>query len=163
MLTGILLIVLGIAFGLRQAGLLPFDMSLLWPLLLIAVGIRIMLRPAGMCCERLGRGERLPAQALASAARSEPGHVERIPVRDGAKAHVVPVETIDFVQAQDDYVSFKCGDREYLKEQSFVLNRYRLVRVELDERENRVAVLSYGRRLPISRSGYARLAPLLRL
>lgn len=37
----------------------------------------------------------------------------------------------------------------------------RLARVELDERENRIAILSDGRRLPISRAGYARLSALL--
>jgi two-component system LytT family response regulator len=89
---------------------------------------------------------------------------------------------IDYVQAQDDYVSFKCEGRELLKEQtlaeveamldpakfvrihrSFVMNLDRLARVELDERENRIAILNDGRRLPVSRAGYARLSSLLAL
>jgi two-component system LytT family response regulator len=84
------------------------------------------------------------------------------------------------VQAQDDYVCVRCEGKDYLKEQtlaemetsldpatfvrihrSFVLNLDRLARVELDERENRVAILNDGRRLPISRAGYARLSTLL--
>jgi two-component system LytT family response regulator len=44
---------------------------------------------------------------------------------------------------------------------SFLLNLDRLARVELDERENRIAVLTDGRRLPISRTGHARLSELL--
>jgi two-component system LytT family response regulator len=44
---------------------------------------------------------------------------------------------------------------------SFVLNLDRLARVETDERENRVAILNDGGRLPISRAGYARLSALL--
>ena len=44
---------------------------------------------------------------------------------------------------------------------SFVLNLDRLARVETDERENRVAILNDGRRLPISRSGFTRLSALL--
>jgi hypothetical protein len=35
------------------------------------------------------------------------------------------------------------------------------VRVDQDERENRVAVLTDGRRLPVSRAGYSRLGSLL--
>ena len=69
------------------------------------------------------------------------------------------------MQAQDDYVCFRCGGKDYLKEQtlaeveasldparfvrihrSYVLNLDRLARVELDARENRIAVLTDGGR-----------------
>jgi two-component system LytT family response regulator len=131
--------------------------------------------------ERMKRGERLPIHELTAAARPAGTRAGRILVRDGPRVHVLPVERIDFVQAQDDYVSFRCDDKEYLKEQtladleasldpakfirihrSYVLNLDRLARVELDARERRVAVLSDGRRLPVSRSGYARLSTLLK-
>ena len=130
--------------------------------------------------ERLGRGEPLPVQPLAKEGRPAQGHAPRILVRDGPRVHVLPVEKIDYVQAQDDYVCFRCEGREYLKEQtlaeletaldpakfvrihrSFVLNVERLARVELDERENRMAILADGTRLPISRAGHARLSALL--
>ena len=130
--------------------------------------------------ERLGRGERPPVQELVAAARPAQGHAERILVRDGPRVHVIPVEKIDYVQAQDDYVNFRCEGKDYLKEQtlaeveatfdpkkfvrihrSFVLNLARLARVELDARENRVAILTDGRRLPVSRAGYTRLSTLL--
>jgi two-component system LytT family response regulator len=93
---------------------------------------------------------------------------------------VLPVEKIDYIQAQDDYVCFRCEGKEYLKEQtlgelerlldaarfvrihrSFILNLDRLARVETGERENRLAILADGRRLPISRAGHARLSALL--
>jgi len=130
--------------------------------------------------ERLGRGEPLPAQQLAADGQPSQGHTRRVLVRDGSRVHVLPVEKIESVQAQDDYVCFRCEGKEYLKEQtltelektldpakfvrvhrSFLLNLDRLARVELDERENRVAILHDGRRLPISRAGYARLSELL--
>jgi two-component system LytT family response regulator len=130
--------------------------------------------------ERLGGGEKMPVQELAAAGQPVQGHTRRILVRDGPRVHVLPVEKIDYVQAQDDYVCFRCEGKEDLKEQtlgeletvldpakfvrihrSYLLNVDRLARVELDERENRMAVLTDGRRLPISRSGYARLGSLL--
>jgi len=130
--------------------------------------------------ERLGRGEPLPVQPLVKDARPAQGHMPRILVRDGPRVHVLPVEKIDYVQAQDDYVCFRCEGREYLKEQtlgdleaaldpakfvrihrSYLLNLDRLARVELDERENRIAILGDGTRLPISRTGYSRLSVLL--
>jgi two-component system LytT family response regulator len=135
--------------------------------------------------ERLGRGERTaPAQKALSGAlaatRPQEGRAHRVLVRDGPRVHVIPVEKIDYVQAQDDYVSFRSEGKDYLKEQtlaeteaaldpamfvrihrSYLLNLARLARVDQDERENRVAVLTDGRRLPVSRSGYARLSALL--
>lgn len=131
--------------------------------------------------ERLGRGEALPVQALASSGQPAAGQARRILVRDGPRVHVLPVEKIDYIQAQDDYVCFRCEGKEYLKEQtlaeleatldpakfvrihrSYVLNLDRLARVETDERENRIATLVDGRRLPISRAGYGRLSALLK-
>ena len=130
--------------------------------------------------ERLGHGDVVPVHELAASARPAREHTRRVLVRDGSRVHVLPVEKIEYVQAQDDYVCFRCEGKEYLKEQtlgdletsldparfvrihrSFVLNLDRLARVELDERENRVAILNDGRRLPISRAGYARLSALL--
>ena len=101
-------------------------------------------------------------------------------IRDGSKVHVMAVDRIDYVEAQDDYVSFKADGREYLKDQtlssvegcldphrfvrihrSYILNLDRIARVELYAKDSRVAILRDGSRLPVSRAGYARLAKLL--
>ena len=129
---------------------------------------------------RLSFGLDGPFDEATDAARPAQGHTRRILVRDGPRVHVLPVEKIDSVQAQDDYVCFRCEGKEYLKEQtlaqletsldpakfvrihrSFVLNLDRLARVELDDRDNRIAILTDGRRLPVSRAGYTRLSGLL--
>ena len=129
--------------------------------------------------ERLGRGERLPVRELASAVRPRQGYAKRILVRDGPRVHVIPPEKIDCVQAQDDYVCIRCEGKEYLKEQtladveasldpakfvrihrSYLINLDRLARVELDDRDNRIAILADGRRVPVSRKGYTRLSTL---
>lgn len=129
---------------------------------------------------RVGRGEPVSGRVLSDAARVGPHAAGRILVRDGPRVHVIPVAKLDYAQAQDDYVCFRCEGKEYLKEQtladldssldptkfvrihrSYVLNIDRLARVDVDERENRVAVLTDGRRLPVSRSGLARLNALL--
>src|SRR5580765_2537153 len=124
--------------------------------------------------------ERLATPEIVSEARAHAGQAGRVLVRDGSRVHVLSMEKIDYVQAQDDYVSFRCDGRDYLKDQtlaqaeaaldpakfvrihrSYLLNLDRLARVETDERENRLAVLSDGRKLPVSRSGYARLSARL--
>ena len=106
--------------------------------------------------------------------------MERVLIRDGPQVHVLPVETIDYVEAQDDYVCFKAGGKQYLKDhtmgaveatldpsrfvrihRSYLLNIERIARVELYAKDSRGAILRDGSRLPVSRAGYARLAKLL--
>ncbi len=129
---------------------------------------------------RLVRREPSSLAGLSAAVGPAPGTATRVLVRDGARVDVIPVDQIDFVQAQDDYVAYVARGRQYLKEQtlaeveasldparfvrvhrSYVINLERVTRVELDERENRVALLSTGDRVPVSRSGHARLTARL--
>src|SRR5262245_61596636 len=120
-----------------------------------------------------------PAE-LAGAARPPGTWLSRIVIRDGAAVHVVPIDKVDYVEAQDDYVSIRTAERSFLKEQtmnelerqldarrfvrihrSFLLNLDRLARLEPTGKDTRMAILRDGRRLPVSRNGYTRLQALL--
>jgi two-component system LytT family response regulator len=117
---------------------------------------------------------------LRAAARPSDAPIERVVIRDGAQVHVVAVGRIDYVEAQDDSIGFHTGGKTLLKEQtlseleslldarrfvrihrSYLLNIERLSRVELYAKDRRVAILSDGTQLPVSRSGYQRLQQLL--
>ena len=130
--------------------------------------------------ERLASREAIPVEALVSEARPRQGPVERVLIRDGSHVHVLPVDKIDYVEAQDDYVSFRSEGKSYLKDQtlgateglldpgrfvrihrSYLLNIDRIARVELYAKDSRIAILRDGSKLPVSRAGYARLAKLL--
>jgi two-component system LytT family response regulator len=106
--------------------------------------------------------------------------LDRLLIRDRSNVHVIPVEQIDYIEAQDDYVSIRAAGRSYLKEQTlgelehqlaskgflrihrrYILNVSRLAKIELSEKDNRVAILKDNTELPISRSGYAKLRTLL--
>ena len=51
-------------------------------------------------------GEKMPpAEDLAREARSPHQYLQRIVVKDGARVHIIPVDTLDYAEAQDDYVS----------------------------------------------------------
>jgi two-component system, LytTR family, response regulator len=119
-------------------------------------------------------------RALGASARPPGAPLERVVIRDGAHVHVIPVDRIDYVEAQDDYVSFHVGGKSFLKDQtlgdleatldprrfvrvhrSFLLNIERLARVELYAKDSRIAILTDGAKLPISRAGYQRLQELL--
>jgi two-component system LytT family response regulator len=129
---------------------------------------------------RLIGHESAPVEEVVAAARRRDVPAHRILVRDGSKVHVIPVDALDYVEAQDDYVCLHTEGRRHLKEQtmsemeavldptrfvrihrSVILNIERLARVEPYAKDSRVAILRDGTKLPVSRAGYARLNELL--
>lgn len=129
---------------------------------------------------RIQSRERPPFRELLAAARPYRAPLQRILIRERADVHVIPVQKIDYLESQDDYVAVRCGGRSYLKEQPlsdleaqldpaifvrihrrYVLNLSQLARIDLGVSESRLAVLRDGTQLPISRTGYARLRELL--
>jgi len=130
--------------------------------------------------QRLGQPAVLPPPDLAAAARPPRQFANRIVVKDGTKVHIIPADRLDYVEAQDDYVSLHSQGKSYLKQQtiasleaaldprvfvrvhrSYVVNFERVVRIEPYSRDSKVAVLSDGSQLPVSRAGYDRLKGLL--
>ncbi|MDP2876146.1 MAG: response regulator [Holophaga sp.] len=130
---------------------------------------------------RLSSGEPSKVQAtdLSASAKSD-WPLDRIVVRDGTKVTLIPLAKLDFIQAQDDYVLLKTAEKGLLKQQtlsslesrldpkrflrihrSFIIQMDRLARLEQSETESWVAVLVDGTRLPVSKSGYARLKDVL--
>jgi two-component system LytT family response regulator len=122
----------------------------------------------------------VPASTLAAAARPPGQWLERLLVKDGARVHVIPVDAIDYLEAQDDYVAIHGEGKSWLKTQplselaqgldpgrfvrihrSYVLNIARLSRLELYAKDSRVAILADGRELPVSRAGHTRLKELM--
>lgn len=119
-------------------------------------------------------------QQLSSLARPPGRALERVVIRDGARVHVLPAEQIDFIEAQDDYLEFASAGKRLRKQQtlteiesqldrarfvrihrSFILNIDRLVRIEPYAKDSWLAILKDGGRLPMSRTGYARLRDLI--
>lgn len=130
--------------------------------------------------ERLAARDHAPVDALVSETQARQTPLERVLIRDGSQVHVLPIDRIDYVEAQDDYVSFRSEGKSYLKDQtlgvaeslldpsrfvrihrSYLLNIERIARVELYAKDSRIAILRDGTKLPVSRAGYARLAKLL--
>jgi two-component system LytT family response regulator len=129
---------------------------------------------------RLKADKRSTYAGIARAARPKGELLERILIKEGSKVHVFPAEKVDYMEAQDDYVSFRVDGRSYLKLQrlselevslepkrfvrihrSFILNIDRLAKLELFAKDSRTAVLKDGTQLPVSKSGYDKLKALL--
>ncbi len=111
--------------------------------------------------KQIGGGRDPSISNLVEERRANRTPSERILVRDGFHVHVIAVRKIDYVEAQDDYVSFKTSERSYLKQEtmneieaqldprlfvrihrSYILNLDRLTRIELQSKDNRVAALA---------------------
>jgi len=126
-------------------------------------------------------GQKLPPPTeLSREARPPQQHLHRIVVKDGARVHIIPVEALDYAEAQDDYVALHSQRKSYLKQQtissleagldperfvrihrSVIVNLERIAKIEPYAKDSRVAVLSDGTQLPVSRAGYDRLRALL--
>jgi two-component system, LytTR family, response regulator len=121
-----------------------------------------------------------PAGELAAAARPSQQFLERIVVRDGTRVTIIPVVKLDYAEAQDDYVALASQGKKHLKQQtiasleaaldpeqfvrihrSYLVNFERVTRIEPYGKDSRLAILADGTRLPVSRTGYARLKALL--
>jgi two-component system LytT family response regulator len=118
--------------------------------------------------------------ALAAAARPAGQYLERIVVKDGTKVTLIPALKLDYAEALDDYVSLVSEGKKHLKQQtisglemaldpalfvrihrSYLVNLERVVRIEPYAKDSKVAILTSGVKLPVSRAGFARLKKLL--
>ncbi len=105
-----------------------------------------------------------------------PSPLTRVVVRKGSEINIIPVDQIKYIEAQDDYVMVYYAGGKALKQQTmkyfeenlpgnaFVrIHRSYIVRVgeirklEPYSKDNYVAILYSGEKLPVSRSGYRRL------
>ncbi len=123
---------------------------------------------------------RLPGPELKEAARAADNYQKRIVVRDGTSVVIIRDDDIDFIQAEDDYVSIHKRGKSWLKHQtlasletaldpqrfvrihrSVIVNVERIARIEPYTKDRYLAILKDDTRLPISRSGHKRIKSIL--
>jgi two-component system LytT family response regulator len=109
-----------------------------------------------------------------------PGQAERIVIKTGGKIKIIPVTEIQFLEAADDYVKIHTRDGTFLKNKtlsyfeqalatksfvrthrSFMVNIQEINRIDPFEKDSHVAFLKDGVRIPVSKSGYAKLRAVL--
>ncbi len=125
---------------------------------------------------RSGKGNKEPANQLLSIKPESPSPVNRIVVRKGNGINLIPVEQIRFVEAQDDYVMIHHSAGKALKQQtmkfyesnlpktdfvrihrSYIVKVGEINRIEPYGKDNYIAILHSGDKLPVSRAGYKHL------
>jgi two-component system, LytTR family, response regulator len=117
-----------------------------------------------------------PANQLLAKKPENSSPVNRIVVRKGNAIHLIPVEEVRYVEAQDDYVMIYHSAGKALKQQtmkacednlskndfvrihrSYIVRIEEIKRIEPYGKDNYVAILQSGDKLPVSRSGYKHL------
>jgi two-component system LytT family response regulator len=118
--------------------------------------------------------------ALESLLTDAPEKLERILIRDREQVHVIPVEKVDYIEAQDDYIAIHAEGKSYLKSQrlsdleqkldgkafvrvhrSYIVNVACLQAIEKFGKDGHAARLAGGKRIPISRAGYERIRSIM--
>lgn len=119
---------------------------------------------------------------LLETAALSPAQQNRVVVKDGSKIKIIPVPQIQYLEAADDYVKIHTAEGVFLKNKtmqhfeqllqqqqfvrihrSYIVNVQLITRIDPYEKENHLAILQTGARLPVSKSGYARLKTVLGL
>ena len=119
-------------------------------------------------------------QELVDKMQQTDGRLERIVVKTGAKIKIIPVGSIIYLEADDDYVKIHTDDGTYMKNKtmtsfeeqldpaqfvrvhrSFIVRVDHIARLEPHEKDSYVAILADGRQVSVSKSGYARLKQTL--
>ncbi|PUZ29534.1 DNA-binding response regulator [Chitinophaga parva] len=106
----------------------------------------------------------------------------RIVVKINGKIKIIPVQDVHYLEAADDYVKIVTEEGSFLKNKtmsffeqlldpaqfsrvhrSYILNVNQVTRIDPYEKENHLAILKSGARIPVSKTGYPKLKGALGL
>lgn len=121
-------------------------------------------------------------EELLQSATHLPSQSERIVVKTAGKIKIIPIPEILYLEAADDYVKIHTKEGAFLKNKtmgffenslpqdqfarvhrSYILNVQEITRIDPYEKENHLAILRSGARIPVSKSGYGKLKEVLGL
>lgn len=102
--------------------------------------------------------------------------IHRVVVKSRSKIHVIPVDNIHYIEAQDDYVMIYTADSRHLKQKtmkffesrlpgedfvrihrSYIVKVSEISQMQLYEKESYIVILKNGTRLPVSKTGLPKL------
>ena len=119
-------------------------------------------------------------QSVLQTAAQSPGQQNRIVVKVGNKIKIIPVNQINYLEAADDYVKIVTAEGSFLKKRtmnffeeslshwnfvrthrSYIVNTQLITRIDAHEKDSHLLLLSTGAKLPVSKTGYAKLKEVL--
>jgi len=131
--------------------------------------------------DQAGGAQKNTNELLETASQS-PSQSQRVVVKTGSKIKIIPAQDIFFLEAADDYVKVHTQEGSFLKNKtmnhfektldpqqfvrshrSYIVNVQQITRIDPYEKDNHIAILKSGGRVPVSRNGYAKLRAVLGL
>jgi two-component system LytT family response regulator len=125
-------------------------------------------------------GEPKETEKLLEYAAQSPAQHERIVVKTGTKVKIIPVADVQYLQADDDYVSVFTQEGSYLKNKtmsffeqtldprqfvrvhrSYMVSVPEITRIDPYEKDSHLAILKSGAKIPVSKTGYVKLKQVL--
>ncbi len=119
-------------------------------------------------------------ESLPETAAASPAQHERIVVKTGTKVKIIPVADVQYLQADDDYVSVFTHEGSYLKNKtmsffeqtldarqfvrvhrSYMVSVQEITRIDPYEKDSHLAILKSGAKIPVSKTGYVKLKQVL--
>ncbi|MDB5022270.1 MAG: response regulator [Mucilaginibacter sp.] len=119
-------------------------------------------------------------ESLLGTAAQSPAQHERIVVKTGTKVKIIPVADVEYLEADDDYVSVHTKEGSFLKNKtmsffeqtldnsqfvrvhrSYILKIQDITRIDPYEKDAHIAILKSGAKIPVSKTGYAKLKQVL--
>lgn len=113
---------------------------------------------------------------------SQTSEQDRVVVKTGTKITIIPISDIEYLEADDDYVNIHTPTGSYLKNRtmayfeqalngkqyvrihrSYIVKVSEITRLDPYEKETYTAILKSGKKLPVSKTGYAKLKQVLGL
>lgn len=132
--------------------------------------------------DQRGLSSSASTNALLDSASLSPSQNQRIVVKNGAKIKIIPVHDVQYLEAADDYIKVHTSDGYFLKNKtmahfeqmlndqqfvrchrSYIVNVQQITRIDPYEKDNHVAILRSGVKVPVSRSGFGKLKTVLGL
>jgi two-component system LytT family response regulator len=126
-------------------------------------------------------GEKQTKQLLDDVSLTAPQN-ERIVIKDGSKIKIIPIQDVHYLEAADDFVKVFTKEGYFLKNKtmshfeqvldpsqfvrshrSYIINLQQITRIDPYEKDNHVAILRSGAKVPVSRTGYPKLKAILGL
>jgi two-component system LytT family response regulator len=122
------------------------------------------------------------SRELLETASMMPQQTQRIVVKTGGKIKIIPVGTIHYLEAADDYVKVITQEGSFLKNKtmahfekvlhedqfvrvhrSYLINIEQITRIDPYEKDGHLAILRNGSKIPVSKTGYLKLKKVLGL
>jgi two-component system LytT family response regulator len=117
---------------------------------------------------------------LLEEAALSPAQNERIVVKTGTKVKIIAVQDVEYLQADDDYVSVITAEGAFLKNKtmaffektldpryfvrvhrSYIIAIQQITRLDPYEKDSHLAILKSGAKIPVSKTGYVKLKQVL--